>query len=203
MADTFTYGGVMIRWLGHSSFLIECGEEAIFIDEYRLPENYIKPATIIVHTHGHYDHCVDSKAANNNAVYVGRCRHANDFIGDAKKIREVKIDIVEAYNPAKPFHPKGAGCGVIISIGGIRIYHAGDTDFIPEMHSYKCDVALLPIGGKFTMDEKEAVEAVKAISPKIAIPMHYGSTPMTKADPEFFRKLVEQTAPRTKVVVLG
>ncbi|MDD5337400.1 MAG: MBL fold metallo-hydrolase [Candidatus ainarchaeum sp.] len=203
MANSFEYQGVRISWFGHSSFLLEYGEEAIYIDNYVLPDVIGKKATIIVHTHGHYDHCADcAKIADAKTVYAGMCKHARDFIGNKLKIRDVEIEFVDAYNNGKPFHHKNTGCGVIINLGGTRIYHAGDTDFIVEMQRYRCDVALLPIGGSVTMDEKEAMEAVKAIGPKIVIPMHYNYLPMTKADPGYFRKLVEQNAPRTRVVVL-
>ncbi|MFA5077543.1 MAG: MBL fold metallo-hydrolase [Candidatus Micrarchaeia archaeon] len=203
MANSFEYQGVRITWFGHSSFLIEYGPESVYVDNYVLPSIIEKKATIVIHTHGHYDHCADcAKIADAKTVYAGMCRHARDLIGNTLKIRDVKIEFVDAYNNGKPFHHKNSGCGVVLDLGGTRIYHAGDTDFIAEMRRYRCDVALLPIGGTATMDEKEAVEAVKVLGPKIAIPMHYNYVPMTKADPTFFRKLVEQNAPRTRVVVL-
>lgn len=204
MSKTFVYKDVAITWFGHASFLIEHDQEAIYIDNYVLPDKVERKATIIIHTHEHYDHCADvSKIADSITVYAGMCgKHARDLIGNKLKIRNVQIEFVEAYNPSKPFHPKNFGCGVIITIGGIRIYHAGDTDLIPEMKDYRCDVALLPIGGTYTMNEKEAAEAVKIINPKVVIPMHYNYLPQTKADPEFFRKLVEGNS-HTKVVILS
>jgi L-ascorbate metabolism protein UlaG (beta-lactamase superfamily) len=204
MAKTFTYQGVTITWFGHASFLLENGNEAIYIDNYALPDRVEQRATIIVHTHGHYDHCADcGKIADTKTVYAGMCRHARDLVGNRLKIRDVKIEFVEAYNISKPFHPKGNGCGVVITLGGLRIYHAGDTDFIPEMAGLNCDVALLPIGGTYTMNEKEAADAVKAINPKVAIPMHYDYIPQTRADPSYFKKLVEGNFSNTKVVVMG
>lgn len=203
MGKSFLYEGVKITWFGHASFLIEHGGEAIYIDNYALPDKIEKKATIIIHTHKHYDHCAESaRIADPKTVYAGMCSHAHDFIGDRLKIRDVEIEFVDAYNSAKPFHPKNSGCGVIISIGGVRIYHAGDTDFIMEMQRFKCDVALLPIGGTYTMDEKEAAEAVKAIGPKIAVPMHYDYVQGTRADANYFKKLAEQLSPRTSVLVL-
>ncbi len=204
MSSSFEYGGVRITRFGHASFLLENKEEAIYIDNYALPDKVEKKATIIVHTHGHYDHCADcGKIADSKTVYAGMCKHARDLIGNKIRIRDVEIEFVEGYNIAKPFHHKGSGCGVIISLGRMRVYHAGDTDFIPEMERYRCDVALLPIGGTFTMDEKEAAAAVKAINPKVAIPMHYDYIPQTKADPVFFRKLVEGNFSNTRIVILG
>lgn len=203
MANSFMYEGVKITRFGHASFLLEYGNEAIYIDNYILPEQVEKKATIIIHTHGHYDHCADtSKISDNKTAFAGMCKHAHDLVGNKLKIRDVQIEFVEAYNNAKPFHPKNKGCGVIVNLGGVRIYHTGDTDFILEMQRYRCDVVLIPIGGTYTMNEKEAAEAVKAISPKIAIPMHYDYVPGTRADPNFFRKLVETAAPGTRVVIL-
>lgn len=203
MTNSFVYEGVRITWFGHASFLLEYEDEAIYIDNFALPEHISKKATIIVHTHEHYDHCADtSKISDDKTVFTGRCKHAHDLIGNKLKIRDVQIEFVDAYNVSKPFHHKNDGCGVIITLGGVRIYHAGDTDCIVEMGQYKCDVALLPIGGNFTMNEKEAADAVKLIGPKIAIPMHYDYIPGTRADPNYFKKLVETNSPRTRVVVL-
>ncbi len=203
MTRTFEYQGVSITWFGHSSFLIEHGTEAIYIDNYALPDQVERKATIIIHTHGHYDHCADpAKIADNKTVFAGMCRHAHDTIGDKLKIGSVQLEFVEAYNISKPFHHRNAGCGVIVTVGGVRIYHASDTDFIPEMAGYRCDVALLPIGGTFTMNEKEAADAVKAINPKVVIPMHYDYIPQTKADPVYFKKLVEGNFNNAKVVIL-
>lgn len=204
MGRTFEYNGVSITWFGHSSFLIEHGREAVYIDNYALPDITEKKATIIVHTHGHYDHCADcGKIADEKTAYAGMCRHARDLIGNKLKIRDVQVEFVDAYTPTKPYHHKNAGCGVIITLGGVRVYHAGDTDLIPEMERIKCDIALLPIGGTFTMNEKEAADAVKIINPKVVIPMHYDYIPQTRADPNYFRKLVESNFSNTKVVVLG
>ncbi len=204
MAKTFNYQGVAITWFGHSSFLLEHGEEAIYIDDYAARGTERK-ASIIIHTHSHYDHCASTPMlADSKTVYAGMCgKHARDLIGNRLKIRGVQIEFVEAYNITKPFHPKGTGCGVIITLGGVRIYHAGDTDFIPEMAQVRCDVALLPIGGHYTMDEKEAADAVKAITPKVAIPMHYDYISNTKADAGYFKKLVESNFSNTKIVILG
>lgn len=204
MGRAFEYNGVSITWFGHSSFLIEQGREAIYVDNYALPDRVEKKATIIVHTHGHYDHCADcGKIADEKTVYAGMCRHAHDLIGNKLRIRDVQVEFVDAYTPTKPYHPKNAGCGVLITLGGVRIYHAGDTDVVPEMERIRCDIALLPIGGTFTMNEKEAADAVKIINPKVVIPMHYDYIPQTRADPNYFRKLVESNFSNTKVVVLG
>ena len=120
------------------------------------------------------------------------------------EIDHVRIKAVEAYNKKrgnknKVVHKKGAGVGYIVNIGGKSIYHAGDTDLIPEMtmHGNKIDVALLPIGGRdFTMNLTEAVQATIMIKPLVAIPMH-----RFEADPQEFKKQVEKKSD-IKVAVL-
>jgi L-ascorbate metabolism protein UlaG (beta-lactamase superfamily) len=111
----------------------------------------------------------------------------------------VVIEAVAAYNtskfrsPGKPFHPQADGkVGFVIGLGGIRIYHAGDTDEIPEMAKVAgVDVALLPVSGTYVMTAAEAVKACNAIRPKLAIPMHYGAIVGTSADAEAFKKGVK------------
>ena len=81
-----------------------------------------------------------------------------------------------SYNRDKDFHPKQkAWLGFIVEVDGVKIYHAGDTDFIPEMKDLKVDIALLPVSGTYVMTAEQAVEAALAIQPKLAIPMHYGA----------------------------
>jgi L-ascorbate metabolism protein UlaG (beta-lactamase superfamily) len=167
-----------------------------------LPEE-LEKADIILLTHHHKDHC--------KRVTVNRVRHADTLVvapkrcikelgkeikviepGEEITFGDIEIKPVEAYNTkqgssTKKLHHKGYGVGYLIIIGSKTIYHAGDTDLIPEMRELgKIDVALLPIGGTFTMDIKEAVEAAVAIKPKVVIPMH-----RFKADPQEFKKCVE------------
>ena len=114
------------------------------------------------------------------------------------EINGIRIEAVPAHNINKKFHPQGFGVGYIIDIGGTRIYHAGDTDFIPEMKSIKTDIALLPIGGTYTMDEAEAAEAANAMNPKIVVPMHFGTLKGLEGNIPKFRGLVKNS----EVVVL-
>jgi L-ascorbate metabolism protein UlaG (beta-lactamase superfamily) len=116
--------------------------------------------------------------------------------GDRVEVGGVVVEAVAAYNtnkfrePGKPFHPKADGkVGYLIGIGGIRIYHAGDTDQIPEMATAAgVDVALLPVSGTYVMTADEAIAACAAIAPRLAIPMHYGSIVGSVADAETFRR---------------
>jgi L-ascorbate metabolism protein UlaG (beta-lactamase superfamily) len=98
---------------------------------------------------------------------------------------------VPAYNLDKKFHPKGNNwVGYIITLSnGQKIYHAGDTDFIPEMRKVITDIALLPCGGTYTMTAQQAAEAANIFKPKVLIPMHWGEVVGSKADAEEVKKL--------------
>lgn len=189
------YKDVEVKVFGHASIMIK-GSKIIYIDPYVLPDNPEK-ADIVIFTHGHYDHCANpNKILKEDTVTVGaNCKYAQVSVspGDVKEINGIKLEFVYSYNVNKQFHPKGQGVGVIVNIDGIRIYHAGDTDVIPEMKELKnkVDIALLPIGGTYTMNLNEAVEAVGYIQPKIVIPMHYNTFEGIEADPNEFKQKVE------------
>jgi L-ascorbate metabolism protein UlaG (beta-lactamase superfamily) len=95
--------------------------------------------------------------------------------------------------------------GLIINSGKV-VYHAGDTCVFGDMKligdMYKPDVALLPIGGFFTMDPKQAAMATKLIGPKSVVPMHYGTWPPIEVDPKEFERMVKKSSPKTKTVLL-
>jgi L-ascorbate metabolism protein UlaG (beta-lactamase superfamily) len=96
--------------------------------------------------------------------------------GDSLTVSGTSIEVVPAYNVNKHFHPQSAGhVGFIFTVGDKRIYHAGDTDLIPEMDSIQADIALLPVSGKYVMTADEAVQAAQKVMPQVAIPMHYGA----------------------------
>jgi L-ascorbate metabolism protein UlaG (beta-lactamase superfamily) len=110
-------------------------------------------------------------------------------------VDDVAIEAVPAYNinkfrePGRVFHPKEDGkLGFVLTIEGVRIYHAGDTDNIPEMKDIRTDIALLPVSGKYVMTAQEAADAAGVINPKVAIPMHYGGTIGSPKDGETFQK---------------
>jgi len=131
---------------------------------------------------------------------VNKVKSRNVKPKESFELDGIKVETIEAYNinkfrsPGQPFHPKDKNwVGYVITINNTRIYHAGDTDFIPEMKNLKnIDVALVPIGGYYTMDLKEAAEAVNTIKPKIVIPMHYNTFPEIKADPKKFANLIDK-----------
>lgn len=179
-----------LRWHGHASFSLrsEHGDKLSFIDPLELKA--ARKADVIFITHAHFDHCSPDDirkllAADTLVVAASGCV---DKLGlKSVRITEpgetfnalgMNVSTVAAYN-TKPerlsFHPKRNGwVGYVIETGGERLYHAGDTDFVPEMKSLgKVDVALLPIGGTYTMDADEALEAANVIKAKTTVPMHY------------------------------
>ena len=120
--------------------------------------------------------------------------------GDKLTVSGIQIEAVPAYNTNKNFHPKQNGwLGFVLTVDGVRIYHAGDTDLIPEMDSIKADIALLPVSGTYVMTAEEAVEAAKIIKPKLVIPMHYDSIVGSADDA---RRFCDALAGTCEVVVL-
>jgi L-ascorbate metabolism protein UlaG (beta-lactamase superfamily) len=164
-----------------------------------LPEE-LDSADLILVTHHHKDHCkrvtVDRLMRSDTLLIAPqRCtRELGEDIGTIRtgeclELDDVVVRAVPAYNTeegrsTRKQHRKGWGVGYLITTEGRTIYHAGDTDFIPEMLALgPVDVALLPIGGTFTMDIDEAVEAAMAITPRVAIPVHrFGADPHAFAD---------------------
>lgn len=207
-------GDVELKWLGHAGFLIK-NSKVIYIDPYQIKEGSEK-ADLILITHSHYDHC--SVADMQKIVQEGtkiimpadcqsKITRFNVGIkmeviepGQELDLGDVKISVLPAYNVDKHFHPKDElWVGYLIKMHDVLVYHAGDTDFIPEMQKltgYKQQgkkfVALLPIGGRFTMNVEEAVEAAKSIKPDVVVPMHYGSIEGTAESPEEFVELCKE-----------
>lgn len=190
-----------IKWLGHAGFAINALDKIIVIDPFQIKE--IEPADIILITHSHYDHCsvedID-KIKKSDTVIVTEAESAKKLSGNVRVVKPgdkinvsgVQIEAVKAYNTNKAFHPKTNGwLGFIITVDGIRIYHAGDTDLIPEMDEFEVDIALLPVSGTYVMTAEEAVEAAKRLKPEIAIPMHFDSIVGSKEDAVKFKKDLE------------
>jgi L-ascorbate metabolism protein UlaG (beta-lactamase superfamily) len=189
--------GIKIKWLGHAGFKIK-KDKVIYIDPYQMNET--EPADIILITHEHYDHCsLDDIEIlrKKDTIIIGPKKAVKNLgentivikPGDRKEVKDIVIDAIPAYNIGKKFHPKSEGwVGYVITIYGIKIYHAGDTDLIPEMEKLAVDIAMLPVGGDYTMNAEEAAAAANKIKPKIAIPMHYGTIVGTKDDADEFKE---------------
>ncbi len=200
-----------IRWFGHASFCIETGGKTIYIDPYLIPRNPVKGDIILV-THEHYDHCrVENirRLRKPHTAVIASSEAAKKIedsaiarAGDSVNLHGIHITAVNAYNIDKYFHRRGDGIGFVIESCGKRIYHSGDTDLIPEMKELgDVDVALIPVGGRYTMDCLEAADAVKTIKPRIAIPMHWGSIVGEKRDAEEFKEKVKEET-ETMVFIL-
>jgi L-ascorbate metabolism protein UlaG (beta-lactamase superfamily) len=176
---------VTIQWLGHASFKIKGNGEVVYIDPWKLGEAS-HDATMVLVSHSHYDHYSAqdvAKVSGPESSVLG----PGDVIAEAGKGQaikpgetvtagEVRITGVASYNPAKQFHPKANNwLGFVIEIGAKRIYYAGDTDVTDEMNQLgDIDVALLPVGGTYTMNAEEAAAAAERIKPAQAIPYHWG-----------------------------
>lgn len=196
-------GKTSVEFLRHASTIISFNGKNIFIDPWKLPENPPK-ADLVLISHEHFDHFDPQKISEISTRKTliatnGRCSSklggAVETInaGDSKEFFGVTVTAREAYNIGKSFHPRGFGVGFELDFGSEKIYHAGDTDFIPQMRELKeIDVALLPIGGTYTMGEKEAAHAANAFKPRIAVPMHFNVVDGTKADPEKFASLLSK-----------
>jgi len=207
-----TYQGVEISWLGHDGFKIK-KDRVVYIDPFKVAGK-LEAADLVCVTHEHSDHLsVDDLkkvvTAKTTVVTIPACEKAVKDLkpktvrvvtaGQRLDVDGVIVEVVPAYNttkfrsPGNPFHPKADGkVGFVLGIGDLRIYHAGDTDQIPEMAQVKgVDVALLPVSGTYVMTADEAVKACEAIQPKLAIPMHYGTIVGSAADAETFRRGVK------------
>lgn len=173
-----------IHWLGHDTFRI-AGEKIIYTDPFKIRKE--DTADIILITHDHYDHCSPEdvrKIQGPQTVIVAPDDCAKKLSGTIKTVKPgaritvegIEIEAVPSYNTNKTFHPKENGwVGYIFTVSGKRIYLAGDTDHIPEMKTFRADIALLPVSGTYVMTADEAAEAALDIKPGVAVPMHFGA----------------------------
>ncbi|MFH0831260.1 MAG: MBL fold metallo-hydrolase [archaeon] len=208
---------IELSYLNHSSFMIK-SDKIIYIDPFELKE--AEKADIILLTHPHYDHCsiADiSKISKDNTTIIchAACQSAVTKLsqkinmqlmqaGDELSIGNMKVKAVPSYNMKKQFHPKAEGwLGYLISLNGIVIYHAGDTDMIPEMEkltgfSKKGSkfIALLPVDSGFAMDVDEAVKAAVMLKPFLAVPMHF----KLEKDAENFCKSCKEAGIRAEIL---
>ena len=205
--------GLHIERLAHDCFKVYDDHTCVYADPFQIPEQQDK-ADILLITHEHYDHCSIEdirKVIKPDTVIVtipGCASKLNRLpVKDIKmmvpgqrvSVDGVTIETIPAYNtnkfraPRTPFHPKEDGrVGFVFELGGKRIFHAGDTDFTPEMAALKdIDIALMPVSGTYVMTAEEAAQAVNTFKPKVAIPMHYGAIVGTPEDAERFKALAK------------
>ena len=190
-----------IMWLGHDSFYIKSEKKTIFIDPYQLADD-AEEADIVLVSHAHYDHCSPDdikKILKKGTVIITEDEAAAQLKdlaetitvkpGKRLEVQGLTLEAVPSYNTNKHFHPKDKQwLGFIITVEGVRIYHAGDTDHIPEMINITADIALLPVSGTYVMTAEEAVRAALDINPQVAIPMHVGAGIGSMDDAKNFAK---------------
>lgn len=195
-----------IHWLGHDSFRLD-GSSTVYIDPWKLAAD-APPANLILITHDHYDHFSPddiARLSTPRTTLIGPASVTAKIdgvaavtlsAGETATVGGVTVTAVPAYNidkfrqPGEVFHPRAAGgLGYIVELDGRSIYHAGDTDAIPEMRDVRCDVALLPVSGTYVMTAEEAAEACRMISAAAVVPMHYGDIVGTAADAARFEGL--------------
>ena len=180
-----------IRVNTHSSVRLETEGKTVYVDPFRL-ETEPHDADLIFLTHDHFDHYSEEdvrKVMKPETAFVlpaSTAKAAEQVIaghpvwivapGQRYELEGLPFETVAAYNPAKPFHPRENGwVGYVLPVLGRRVYVAGDTDATPEAAAVACDIALLPIGGKYTMDPEQAAALAGKIRPQVVIPIHYGS----------------------------
>jgi L-ascorbate metabolism protein UlaG (beta-lactamase superfamily) len=200
-----------VEWLGHSGFRVTVGRQRVYIDPYRVSTDAPK-ADLILITHGHYDHFSPQDVellSNRETEVIAPAAVAERLNGrvhsiaageeiEPEAVRWVAVRALHAYNTSKRnsdgqvFHPRTAGgVGFDLNVRGERLYHAGDTDVIPEMDSvHGVDLALLPVSGTYVMTASEAAEAARRIQPRTAVPMHWGENLGTRADADEFARRV-------------
>jgi L-ascorbate metabolism protein UlaG (beta-lactamase superfamily) len=186
---------IEITFIGHGTLMIQCDKSVIHVDPVSQYADYsrLPKADLILVTHQHGDHldkaAIDKiKKPDMDLVYTEICaKQVPGGIvmknGDVKKIGGIEIAAVPAYNivhkrpSGEPFHPKGEGNGYVLSVGGKRIYIAGDTENIPEMKNLKnIDIAFLPMNLPYTMTPQMVADAANMFHPRILYPYHYGDT---------------------------
>ena len=204
----WAYKGVTVHWLGHDSFVLQ-GSKTIVLDPFKAKGNF--KADILLISQEHYDHLSPDdigRFSGPSTVMVAprQCEDPLRPLARDKRIVEpwqtvevggVKVETVPAYNlnkfrePGKMFHPKeDKKVGYVITMDGLRFYHAGDTDGIEEMKSLDVDVAFLPVSGTYVMSAEEAAEAAESMNAKVLVPMHINKIIGTMADAERFKNLV-------------
>lgn len=197
---------VNLTWYGHSSFLIESSGKRILIDPF-LDDSPVSPvkardlaADFILVTHGHFDHISDAAkiAAHTGAVCVSnyeictwlekqgvkQCQPMNTGGEIVLPFGRVKSTIAFHSSTLPDGTPGGNPGGFLLSLRDSRIYIAGDTALFSDMKLYAAglDVAIVPIGNRFTMGPEDAVEALKLLRPKRAVPCHYNTWPPIEQD---------------------
>lgn len=202
---------LILQFIKHASLSITCKGKNIQIDPVGKYADYssFPKADLILITHEHGDH-LDAKAVadllkKETVIVANKASQAILGKGIAIKNGEkltplsfLHLEAVPAYNTTpgrEKFHPKGRDNGYILSIGGLRIYVAGDTENIPEMSDLQnIDIAFLPVNQPYTMTVEQAIDAAKTIRPRILYPYHFGDSKVTE-----IKEVLKQQLPKTDV----
>ena len=194
----------------HSSIRLETKRgTVVYVDPYGF-ETEPHDADLILVTHTHFDHFSPediAKVRTPNTAFVMPATSMGDFMragymnetaaflvpGEhAMPVPGIEVETVPAYNVSKGFHPEdNSWLGYVIVVDDLRVYVAGDTDDLPENRSINCDIALVPVGGTYTMDAAEAAAFVNALAPVVAIPEHYGTVAGSPEDGKRFASMVD------------
>lgn len=193
-----------VTWFRQAAFRWQGEGPVVYVDPWGVTDDV--PADVILITHAHYDHFQPRE--------IERLRTASTRLvaphdvaaaltgevtavepGLALDVDGLKIETVPAYNTVEErldMHPKAnRWVGYIFEFSGQTYYHAGDTDALPELESLETDVAMVPIGGTYTMDWQEAAGFVKAMQPGVAVPMHYGFVVCSPSHSGMFKKAAD------------
>jgi L-ascorbate metabolism protein UlaG (beta-lactamase superfamily) len=189
-----------VTWFKNSSFRWQGDGLTVYFDPWGITDP--TPADVILITHSHYDHFDPEdieRIRTSDTKIAGPADVAKELSGDVTAVAPgddvevggVKARCTPAYNVEEErldFHPdRNRWVGYVLDLGGRVFYHAGDTDHLPELEAVRADVAFLPVGGTFTMDAHQAAGLARAMTPGLAVPMHYGFVAGTAADGPAFR----------------
>jgi len=219
---------VSIHYFGHSFFKVSFPGRNILLDPFvsesekdpaferlvncEAKSSDLKNIAMILVTHEHFDHfdqgLIEEIAARDNSCVVAsdhilqKLNLSKRFLHPIKmhqsiNLRDVEIRALPAHHP-QAFYPQG----FLLTCNGKSVFHSGDTSLIDDFSQIKPDIALLPIGGTFTMDCVDAIRAVKTMKPRYAIPMHYNTFKMIQQDPKEFSQKIEKSILKTKPVIL-
>jgi L-ascorbate metabolism protein UlaG (beta-lactamase superfamily) len=190
-----------LTWFRQSAFRWRGEDLVVYVDPWGVTDDV--PADVILITHAHYDHYqpheIDRlrKASTRQVAPRDVARELSGDVtavapGESHDVGGLKLETVPAYNIVEErldMHPRSNGwVGYVLEFEGRRYYHAGDTDALPELERLTADVAMVPIGGTFTMDWEEAGALVRKMSPRVAVPMHYGFVVCSPSKAVAFRK---------------
>jgi len=198
-----------IHWIEQACFRIDAGKYTVYIDPNSVPDNIKADVILITHPHGdHWSQAELDKIVKPTTILIAPAEIVyNGQIGKRIILKpgeeynfsgNIKIKAVPAYNIDKTWaHPKENNwVGYLIKINGVTIYHAGDTELIPEMKTFSADIAMLPLGQTYTFNSvDDAAQAAKDVHAKLAIPMHFGLYEGTAEDAVTFKSLLKGSIP--------